>query len=575
MLPRRIIEAVTLLLVLSVVVPAFSQVIDEYAEDRLIATLTSQVSKEPQPDRRLQTQIYLARVLAQRADRHPEDGKTAEKNYSEILASGALADEVRLRCLNDYGTLLLNRGDAAAAKGVFSEVQSLLSSKLRIAPADRARYLFNVANSEEKSGSRVLAVQLYEKSLRADPGNDDACAALTAVIGGEPGDEALSVVERRMAAHDTVCTEVMLKATLRSTAWQASPEYARLLTLWAENLADSNITATSFARRWRSLVYQGPVRAKFDQLIAVFGTPPPMVTTDNDAKNLAGEWMTTARDRRAYSNVLVNAAGQVSDDEPVSKLLALTSLAWIVDRSNVAAAIALTRAVGSAGSAPPQLDPVIGEVAAFCDSDQITDAVSSVRLHIVLADVFAQRELWDGPGTQNVIAQAQTALRAWERLTEDQQHDLPIPDLHARLAQAYARAGCFDAAIDHYFTAAASYLDLTRWDSAEPLLNAVATLPVDLAAPTVVRMARLMDDVDRSRFRSGQSLALPIDRKTRLTAWISADPELSGDDLQVTLTGDTVRLSGVVGNATRMQYLSSVFASWSGPKALDVRVAAK
>jgi tetratricopeptide (TPR) repeat protein len=539
---------------------------DALAIDALRNGLTSAQS----PAEKLGAEFNLARLLSRYPDHRPE----AEHLYKEILSSGSLDSALRLRCLNDYGSLLLDGGDKDSVRSVFATVQSILDSgDVRLAKVDEARYRFNIANMQEKTHAIDFAFPSYERVLDVDPDMEEACAALTDLAAKNVGTTTLASIRRRFEQHDYICAGSMLAAALGALKWQADDgAYSSLLTTWTRYLTVSRTTMVAFESRWQGVTYRGQNETnqhKLDEIMSIYGAAPgDMVLDEAAAAALVCGWSRTAGDRRAFSNLLVLT---VSHMPATRRAIARALLAWNTDRTNADAALTLADQIAAQPAAErAPLTPVMEQLAVSFEGG---DTRTAARIHLILAHVYAESERWEGGGEDNVVRQTALAVDILGQQTASVSNDSIMAHAHALLAYAYAKTGCFDEAVRNYISAGLAYLKLSQWGSAEALSNAVVTLPVTLPPDALDAYSRIVAAVEEARVKNPGRNSPGYVRREALAGWLRADPELFSYDLGVITTSDILQITGTVRSVESLDHLRAVVARWPDAKPVAVNIA--
>jgi tetratricopeptide (TPR) repeat protein len=534
-----------------------------------IAALRAVLDRAATPAAANQARLSLARLLA---DGTSEQQQEAEVVYRQILASGPLEPALVLRSLNELGSLLLDRKETSAASDVFRRVQIMLDrADITLTRRDKARYLFNIANAQEKSQAVDSAFPLYERVLDTDPEMDEACEALADLSRRNVGTAALEAINRRVQKRDFVCSAAMVHAALTAPAWQSSDApYARLLDQWVQHLTVSRTTIVNFENLWRDIEYHGQSernQQKFDAVADAYGSAPgPLAIDTAIAADLVCGWSTTAAERRLFSNLLIVVSAQTPGTD---RSLTRAALAWNLDRTNAAAPLAVIDTISVRprpwGMAVREL---LDDVAAGT-SDYDRNAWTMGKLHLMLAAAYADDHRWDGTTENTAIGQALRAVDVFDRQLGLMRSELMIGNAHGLLAYAFQQIGCFGEAAAHYLLAAKAYAKGERWGAVDAMLNAVATMPVAIPRETYPDFAATSAMVEQARLHGTSWNARDSEA---LTGWIMADPELTGSDLRV-LRGDvTLQIVGTATSTAARNHLAAVVARWPDHRSVGLSI---
>ncbi len=464
----------------------------------------------------------LAGLLAQKAIESNDAAadQEARKIYEALLVD--LQGPDRARVIDSYGVFLRERGDVEEAVRVFSRLDEREVTEARTPLPDHARYFFNAAETSVRRGDGRAAFHQYVTATRADGTFTEACERAVQLVREQPAAMIAQDVESVIGTRNVACGNALLLAAMTTSPSRPGSsgfdDAIRLVArLWTVRPPDEDRLA-----EWKKLLDEDGdcdrCEKKVGQIFKLVEDQPyRMVEDDEDLQKIASEWRAVNEDRLAFSALALAVGHQFALERKPREALARYVVSWRIDPANLEAA---TFAAGVLVSADEKFDDtkrIIADLANALAATSIEGTTAAERrerinLHITIGDLYAKRRAWSGGG-ESAIHWWERVLSELERLPDAERANVPVPELYARLGDAYEQIGNSSQAREYRLECAGEYIRSRNWPEAERAL--VRALAIDQPIPSEtmakierVRVAILFGDFGLSGSHTPPRLAI-------------------------------------------------------------------
>ena len=499
----------------------------------------------------------LSYIDATRGSRRNADLQEAEAQAIAAAYTTALTDArgaLSFKVHNDYGVLLIDRGNAAAAVRIFAEGETDLSA---MSKKTASRYLYNFALAHLKNGETDAALATYRRSLQMDPTLDASAKAAFSLIGGlqpeRAAREAAALVDLFLDQGERTTAASYLHASLAKHEWHEQSE--AMMALIGSALRYLSQTATlpdAFEREWKPtfdhLRAELPADAqkKLDQLVRVYvGDALPLSFEKSAVLPLFSSW-SDAGERTTLSRVLKSVGDEYARQGKSKPACARYIAAWRLDPDNVDAitymADLLLHSPGHDSDA--LFEQLVGSLFdQKGEAYESKDLASAIRLHNVLGSIFEARERW-GPENDpySALFHYRRAVDLSETLQQRNPSTAVSPGLNAKLATAYQRVGNQSAAWNQFILAAEKSATTGDFDAAELMLSRAKSLNVEPDPAQQARLQRLAEALPK-----GDAHVSDADIAAHVKRLLNADPAIDLGRVDVSVTNGVVTLKGTLG----------------------------
>ena len=214
----------------------------------------NKVKKADTPYLKIKTKAIWANSLSRASKIQKNDKglmKQAEQKYLTLLPK--VKGDLRLNTYNNYGALLLRQNRANEALSILKNVEEIYT--LTGKPKSRARYLYNLAKANEKTGDFQSAKEYYRNSAKADKDFLPASRAFSRmlfkqVVNEKLIDETVSWLNQMANQNKLDIAEKTYRSIFSKSDWTSQKHFDRIIISLVQFLTVSDFSMINFKESW-------------------------------------------------------------------------------------------------------------------------------------------------------------------------------------------------------------------------------------------------------------------------------------------------------------------------------------
>ncbi|MBV8517025.1 MAG: hypothetical protein JO197_06415 [Acidobacteria bacterium] len=508
-----------------------------------------EVAKTPE-DRVRATFAYIDALKGAQtnAGLDPAAAGQVEAAYQKALkdAQGMLS----FKAHNDYAVFLLDRGDHARAQQIFADGVKDCDS---VSQKTAARYRYNFALSQARSGQMEPALATYRRALENDPTLEPASNAAFNIVnelGPQRGAaEAVDLIELLIDRNQLGEAEKRITQALDPARgeWQqqSAPmeKLVRLFARWAAKNDNASETVKTLLPPLIAAAANGgeAARERAAELQGLWERSDLPLSFESNAELLFPHWP-SAEERNDLSHLAMIAA----DDWELAnsgQAMARYIVAWQLDPANVDAIVYCAALLDLRDPSPEREALFDSMITALFESKRAAadDHQALLRLHMVLGSIFEKRGQWGSlTDPRSAAFQYWSAFHEYESLRASEA-DAPVyPGVHANLGAAYQHIGMAPEAWQQYVSAAELNLTVRQIAAAELMLeraDSTGYVPTAEETAHINQVRTLLRTLHPPRPPTDVQIAQEV--KERL----EAHPEIDASQIDVAVRQGVVTLS--------------------------------
>jgi tetratricopeptide (TPR) repeat protein len=398
-------------------------------------------------------------------------GEEAQNLYNKAreLYSTALdnvSGDQRLKAYNNYGSLLMRKGQPAEALKVLSSIESDYDKS--IDTLSRAQYLYNLARALEINGNIKKAIKKYQKAVAVNPRFKPANRAVFRLLLNQSGNfETISAsvmwLNQSIEYEHIDLVETNLQSIYRKTSWVKQPNFDRIFEPQVSYFTMTKLTTEVFKDNWEKNLAEikdasSTTEKIVKEIIAAYrGEYPVNFEPDSGANFFRMSIRRAIKNRIILSKWLKVIGDNFLREKDANMALQRYTAAWTIDTTYVPAALSVANVllewhddVDPDGKLLSELIFALfeGKSGAYLGGDW----ENILRFHTVLGTIFEKQGKWGSNwDPKSAIFQWEHAIKAYESLEKQTQVWIdPVPGIYINLAKAYEATNRYKDAFDSY-----------------------------------------------------------------------------------------------------------------------------